>query len=168
MLYSNSLFRMWCLIVCKRFICRIRWTQIRPNLKLFWFGTKLVMSNHWIPLESTLCHGETFWTFNFASGQLLSPTWPDARRRRAEAQIDINNHVSIFEISDKKKLRRISIHTHKKSNRHNFCQNENFVKKNTEKIPFLWKAQICNLSFNGQKLRSGGHFELPFSIRYME
>ena len=37
---------------------------------------------------------------NLPSGQLSSPTWPNARRRRAEAQIDINTHISIFEISD--------------------------------------------------------------------
>ena len=43
-------------------------------------------------------------------------------------------------INSQKNIRRISIHTHKKSNRHNFCQNENFVKKNTEKNTISLKS----------------------------
>ena len=39
----------------------------------------------------------------------------------------INSQNTNFDFQFSRKNIRISIHTHKKSNRHNFCQNENFV-----------------------------------------
>ena len=57
-----------------------------------------------------------------------------------------------------KNFPRISIHTHKKSDRHNFCINENFVKKNTEKNTISLKSSNLQSYLKTKKTVGGRSF----------
>ena len=112
--------------------------QNKPQSVLIW--AKIVDEQ---PLNSVGVDAVSWWeTFELPilpCGQLPRLTWPDGPQVDIAKRLILADWFSIFKISDfwKKNLklffRCISIQTHKKSNRHNFFQNENFAKKNYTK-----------------------------------